>query len=49
MGLDTMDKIVNKFRKPVYATHMSKASREKGMAINLAFLHVPEDGDEVEI
>ena len=49
MGLDTMDIIVNKFRKPIYATHMSKASREKGCQINLAFLHVPEDGDEIEI
>ena len=49
MGIDTVCEIISNNHKPVYATHMSTASRKQAEKLNNDLLIVTKDGQEVVI
>ena len=49
MGIDNVCEIIDKYHKPVYATHMSKESRAIAETIDNELLIVTKDGQEAVI
>ena len=47
MGIDDIEKICNKYRKKIIATHMQTKTREIAQEKNINGLIIPRDGDEI--